>query len=439
LQEFTGEITKYISQKPAPKGFEKTLNMIRDESLAPEGLEKIRWVKEHMPVLKNLESTLGKSKPLRGINVAICLHLEAKTAYMALVLKEAGAGVVITGSNPLSTQDSIAAGLASRGVEVYARYNATAEEYKEYLYKTASSAPGLVIDDGGDLVSLLHKKFPEHLPNVIGAAEETTTGLIRARAMEKAGALAFPIMAVNDALCKYLFDNRYGTGQSVVDGIMRSTNLIIAGKIVVVIGYGWCGKGVAMRANGMGARVIVCEVEEIKALEAHMDGYEVMPLIDAAAEGDIFVTVTGCSKILTEAHFKAMKDQVILANAGHFDIEIDKEALAAITEGPRRVRKDVDAYIFPDGRRIYLLGEGRLVNLAAADGHPAEIMDMSFALQVMALKYLSDNAGDLENIVHPVPAELDKEVASLKLQGLGIKIDSLTEQQKTYLESWELD
>jgi len=416
------------------------LSMIRDESLAQEGLEKIRWVKEHMPVLKELEFSLGKSKPFKGINLAICLHLEAKTAYMSLVLKEAGANVVITGSNPLSTQDAIAAGLANQGVEVYAWHGATDEEYKEHLYKTASSTPRLVIDDGGDMVSLLHKSFSELLPRVIGGAEETTTGLIRVRAMEKANALGFPVMAVNDALCKYLFDNRYGTGQSVMDGIMRSTNLIIAGKRVVVIGYGWCGKGVAMRANGLGAKIIVSEVDEIKALEAHMDGFEVMPLIDAAKEGDIFVTVTGCNKVLTEEHFKVMKDQAILSNAGHFDIEIDKESLSALAEAPpKRARKDVDAYILPRGRRIYLLGEGRLVNLAAADGHPAEIMDMSFALQVLALKYLMDQEGRLDNKVLSIPPEVDSEVASLKLKGLGIKIDSLNEHQQRYLESWELD
>ena len=413
------------------------MTLIRDKSLAPLGMEKINWVREHMPVLKELEGSFKKEKPFRDLNVSICLHLEAKTAYMALVLKEAGGNVTITGSNPLSTQDDVAAALADEGVEVFAWYDATDEEYNEHVFHTASAKPHLIIDDGGDLVSLMHKSFREHLPAVMGGAEETTTGLIRLRAMEKNNALAFPMMAVNDALCKYLFDNRYGTGQSVWDGIMRSTNLIVAGKNVVVAGYGWCGKGVAMRAKGLGAKVIICEVDPVRALEAHMDGFRIMPLTDAAAEGDIFVTVTGCSKVLTGDHFKVMKDQAILANAGHFDIEIDKEALMSLTDVPRRVRKNVDEYAFKDGRRIYLLGDGRLVNLAAADGHPAEIMDMSFGLQVLSLKYLKDNQGILENRVLALPQELDREVARLKLIGLNLSIDQLTFEQQCYLESWE--
>ncbi len=414
------------------------MTLVRDKRLAPQGLEKIKWVQEHMPVLRELQRSFGESKPFKGLNIAVCIHLEAKTAYMALVLKEAGANVVITGSNPLSTQDDVAAALDREGVEVYAWYNASPAEYKEHLFLTVSKEPHLIIDDGGDLVSLLHQSFQNHVPRVIGGAEETTTGLIRLRAMEKKKILGFPMIAVNDALCKYLFDNRYGTGQSVWDGIMRSTNLIVAGKNVVVAGYGWCGKGVAMRAKGLGAKVTVCEVDPVKALEAHMDGFQVRPLLEAASRGDIFITVTGCSKVLTEEHFAVMKDQAILANAGHFDIEIDKQSLALLTDGPRRVRKDVDAYTFSDGRRIYLLGEGRLVNLAAADGHPAEIMDMSFSLQVLALKYLLQNHGLLEKKVLPLPPELDREVAWLKLKGMGISIDSLTVGQKSYLESWEL-
>jgi adenosylhomocysteinase len=415
------------------------LTLIRDKSLAPQGLEKIKWVQEHMPVLKELQRNFGESKPFKGLNIAVCIHLEAKTAFMALVLKEAGAKVVITGSNPLSTQDDVAAALVHEGIEVYAWYNASPEEYVEHLYLTAAKEPHLIIDDGGDLVSLLHKSFQNHIPQVIGGAEETTTGLIRLRAMEKKKVLGFPMIAVNDAQCKHLFDNRYGTGQSVWDGIMRSTNLIVAGKNVVIAGYGWCGKGVAMRAKGLGAKVTVCEIDPVKALEAHMDGFQVMPLIEAASGGDIFITVTGCSKVLTEEHFAVMKDKVILANAGHFDIEIDKQSLALLTDGPRRVRKNVDAYLFNDGRRIYLLGEGRLVNLAAADGHPAEIMDMSFSLQILALKYLLQNHGLLEKKVLPLPPELDRDVAWLKLKGMGISIDSLTVEQKGYLESWELD
>jgi adenosylhomocysteinase len=415
------------------------LSFIKNKSLASQGLEKIKWVQEHMPVLKELQRTLGESKPFRGLRAAVCIHLEAKTAYMALVLQEAGAEVFITGSNPLSTQDDVAAALVHEGIETFAWYNASPEEYAEHLYLTAAKKPHLIIDDGGDFVSLLHKSFPDHLSNIIGGAEETTTGLIRLRAMEKNNILAFPMIAVNDARCKHLFDNRYGTGQSVWDGIMRSTNLIVAGKNVVVAGYGWCGKGVAMRAKGLGAKVTVCEVDPVKALEAYMDGFQVMPLLEAASTGDIFITVTGCSKVLTGEHFAIMKDRAILANAGHFDIEIDKESLASLAEGPRRVRQNIDAYIFKDGRRLYLLGEGRLVNLAAADGHPAEIMDMSFSLQLLALKYLRENHGRLEKKVLPLPLELDLEVARLKLKGMGISIDSLTTEQKNYLESWEFD
>lgn len=415
------------------------MSMLRDRNLAPEGLLKIQWVKEHMPVLRELEKALAEAETFKNKNIAICLHLEAKTAYMALVLKKAGANVVITGSNPLSTQDDIAAALDREGVEVYAWHGSSKDEYAEHIYQTAGTRPQLVIDDGGDLVSLLHRSFKDHLPFVIGGAEETTTGLIRLRAMEKQGALKFPMMAVNDALCKFLFDNRYGTGQSVWDGIMRSTNLIVAGKNVVVLGYGWCGKGVAMRAKGLGARVFVCEVDPVKALEAHMDGFRVAPLMETAALGDIFVTVTGCSQVITGEHFQIMKDQAILANAGHFDIEIDKTSLVALTGPPRRVRKNVDAYTFPDGRRIYLLGEGRLVNLAAADGHPAEIMDMSFGLQILALKYLLQSRGKLEHKVYSLPPGLDREVAQLKLRGLRLKIDCLSTAQKKYLESWEMD
>ena len=414
------------------------MSIIRNGSLADAGLEKINWVKEHMPVLNELANDFSRNKPFSGLRVAICLHLEAKTAYMALVLREAGANVTITGSNPLSTQDEIAAALVKEGVEVFAWHNATLKEYEEHVYKTAARGPHLIIDDGGDLISLIHKKFPQFLAQVYGGAEETTTGLIRLRAMEKAGVLSFPVMAVNDALCKYLFDNRYGTGQSVWDGIMRATNLVVAGKNVVVLGYGWCGKGVAMRASGLGSRVIVCEVNPVKALEAHMDGHQVMPLIQAAAIGDIFITVTGCSGVITGKHFAAMKDKAILANAGHFDIEIDKKHLNA-GDGPRRVRSNVDEYVLAGGKRIFLLSEGRLVNLAAADGHPAEIMDMSFGLQVLSLHYLLNNKGTLGKKVIAMPPELDRQVALLKLKGLQLEIDELSKEQKEYMDSWELE
>ena len=414
------------------------MSIIRNSNLATAGMEKINWVKEHMSILNELKEEFCYSKPFYGVRLAICLHLEAKTAYMALVLKEAGAEVTIAGSNPLSTQDDIAAALVKQGVSVFAWHNAAPEEYYEHLYRTAATAPQLIIDDGGDLISLLHKSFPDQLSQVYGGAEETTTGLIRLRAMEKDKVLAFPVIAVNDAHCKYLFDNRYGTGQSVWDGIIRATNLVIAGKNVVVIGYGWCGKGIAMRASGMGGRVIVCEVDPVKALEAHMDGYQIMPLLAAAEVGDIFVTVTGCSGVIGKDHFAVMKDRAILANAGHFDVEIDKKCLTESAEGPRRVRANVDEFVLNGKKRIYLLSEGRLVNLAAADGHPTEIMDMSFGLQVLSLHYLLNNRGTLEKKVTALPAELDRHIAWLKLKALGLNIDKLSSAQKKYMESWEM-
>ncbi len=415
------------------------MSLIRDGSLAGPGMEKINWVKEYMPVLNELEQDFSRSRPFNGLRIAVCIHLEAKTAYMALVLKKAGAQLTITGSNPLSTQDDIAAALVQEGIEVYAWHNASPQEYHNHIYQTAACKPHLIIDDGGDLISLLHKDFREHLPHVYGGAEETTTGLIRLRAMEKEQILAFPVVAVNDASCKYLFDNRYGTGQSVWDGIMRATNLSVAGKNIVIIGYGWCGKGVAMRAAGLGGRVIICEVDPIKALEAYMDGFQVMPLLEAAPKGDIFITVTGCSNVITAEHFTIMKDKAILANAGHFDVEIDKKYLAAYAKGPRRVRSNVDEYIMPGGKKIYLLSEGRLVNLAAADGHPAEIMDMSFGLQILSLHYLLSNRGNLDNKVINLPLEVDRQVAWLKLKGLQLEIDKLSPEQKKYMESWELE
>jgi len=414
------------------------ISIIRNRNLADAGLEKINWVQEHMPVLNELKEDFSQSRPFSGLRIAICIHLEAKTAYMALVLKEAGAEVTITGSNPLSTQDDIAAALVNRGVNVFAWHNAVPDEYHEHLYRTAATAPQLIIDDGGDLISLLHKSFPDQLSHVYGGAEETTTGLIRLRAMEKENLLAFPVIAVNDARCKYLFDNRYGTGQSVWDGIIRATNLVVAGKNVVVIGYGWCGKGIAMRADGMGARVTVCEIDPVKALEAHMDGYQIIPLLAAAEAGDIFVTATGCNGVIGRDHFAIMKDRAILANAGHFDVEIDKKYLNDAAEGPRRVRVNVDEYVLNGNKRIYLLSEGRLVNLAAADGHPTEIMDMSFGLQVLSLQYILNNKGTLEKKVTAVPAEIDSQIAWLKLKGLGLKIDKLNAVQKKYMESWEL-
>ncbi|NLZ38468.1 MAG: adenosylhomocysteinase [Firmicutes bacterium] len=412
------------------------VSTIRNLALAPEGHLKINWVKEHMPVLNEVAREFRQTKPFSGVRIAICLHLEAKTAYMAKVLQESGAEVTITGSNPLSTQDDVAAALVEDGITVHAWHNATEEEYNDHLHKTLQCQPHLIIDDGGDLVAMLHNHYPHLLPQVEGGAEETTTGVIRLRAMAAAGALKIPMIAVNDAYCKYLFDNRYGTGQSVWDGIMRSTNLVVAGKVVVVIGYGWCGKGVAMRAKGLGARVVVCEVDPIKAVEAVMDGHDVMPLIEAAKIGDVFITVTGCSEVITTQHFLNLKDGAILCNAGHFDVEIDKPALRKLAGEPTLVRRNVEAYEF-NGKKIYLLAEGRLVNLAAADGHPAEIMDMSFALQVEALHYLRQNHGSLSAGVLKLPQQVDEKVAWRKLAALNISIDTLTEKQKKYLNSWQ--
>lgn len=412
------------------------MSTIRNPNIAPDGKLKIDWVSQHMPVLNELANEFRQTKPFSGLRVAICLHLEAKTAYMAKVIQESGAQVTITGSNPLSTQDDIAAALVADGLTVYAWHDATAAEYEEHLHKTLQSEPHLIIDDGGDLVALLHTDYRQLIPNVRGGAEETTTGLARLRAMAAEGALKIPMIAVNDAYCKYLFDNRYGTGQSVLEGIIRATNLVIAGKTVVVVGYGWCGKGVALRARGMGARVIVCEIDPVKAVEAVMDGNAVMPLAEAAVSGDIFITVTGCRDVITKEHFQILKNGAILCNAGHFDIEIDKQSLAELASGKRLARRNVEAYEF-DGKTVYLIAEGRLVNLAAADGHPSEIMDMSFALQLEALNYLNDNYGKLANDVLPLPSALDEKVARCKLRALEITIDTLSPAQKCYLSSWK--
>ncbi len=409
---------------------------IKKPDLADKGWRKIMWAAEKMDILNEIKKENKDSSPLAGYNVAICLHLEAKTAYMAKVLSDLGANVSITSSNPLSTQDDVAAGLADHGVEVHSWYDATADEYNSFLEKVLDINPHFIIDDGGDLVEKLHTTRKELLSNVIGGAEETTTGVLRLRAMDKDEALKFPMMAVNDAYCKYLFDNRYGTGQSVWDGIIRTTNLVVAGKTVVVNGYGWCGKGVAMRAKGLGARVIITEVDPIKASEAWMDGFRVMPMQKAAEKGDFFITVTGCKDVIRKEHYQVMKDGAVLANAGHFDVEINIPELEEIAVKQEEARKNIKRYKMPDGGNIYLLAEGRLVNLAAADGHPVEIMDMSFALQVSSLLYLLKNR-DLDNHVYNVPQEIDKKVARLKLKSLGLKIDKLSAEQKEYIESWQ--
>lgn len=409
-------------------------SIIKDIALAPLGKQKINWVKEYMPLLNLLNEKYAETKPFAGINMVVTIHLEAKTAYLAKVLKNAGANVYVTGSNPLSTQDEIAAALVEDGISVYATHNCTAEEYDLYLDKALDCKPSLIIDDGGDLVNMLHKNRTDLIPGLLGGSEETTTGVHRLKALSRSGNLAFPMIAVNDAYCKYLFDNRYGTGQSSWDGIMRTTNLSIAGKNVVVAGYGWCGKGVSMRAKGLGANVIVTEVDPIKAIEAVFDGFRVMPMYEAAKEGDFFVTVTGCKDVITKEHIKVMKDGAVLANAGHFDVEINIPDLEELSVVPSyEVRKNIRTYTMSDGRKINLLGEGRLVNLACGDGHPVEIMDLSFAMQFLAMKYLLDNKGKLSNNLYTLPDELNNEIAALKLECIGLNIDKLTEEQNFYL------
>ena len=408
-------------------------SIIRDAKLAPQGHDKINWVIEHMPVLNSLNKEFLKTKPLAGINMVVTVHLEAKTAYLCMVLKNAGANVVVTGSNPLSTQDDVAAALAEHGVGVFAWYNTTQEEYDQFLHHALDTKPHIIIDDGGDLVSLLHGERADLAANVMGGSEETTTGVLRLRALAAQGRLKFPMISVNDADCKHLFDNRYGTGQSVWDGIMRTTNLSIAGKTAVVAGYGWCGNGVAMRARGLGAHVVVTEINPIKAAEAVFDGYQVLPMSKAAAVGDIFVTVTGCNDVIRREHLEVMKPGAIMANAGHFDVEINKVDLLALSSSTRTVRKNIEEFVMADGRKLYLLAEGRLVNLAAGDGHPTEIMDLSFAMQALAALHILNNHKNMTNEVHNLPYELDLRVAHLKLAAMGIEIDALTSCQTDYL------
>jgi len=406
---------------------------IRDESLWQSGMRKIDWARDHMPVLGRIREEFAAKQPLKGHRVAMSIHLEAKTACLAIALKEAGAQVFLTGSNPLSTQDDVAAAVARAGVEVHAWRGATEAEYFDHLNRVLDCRPTLVLDDGGDLVGLLHSSRSDLAAGVLGGCEETTTGIIRLRALASKGQLRFPMVAVNDARSKHLFDNRYGTGQSAWDGIMRTTNLLVAGKVVVVAGYGWCGRGIAMRARGLGARVIVTEVDPVKANEALMDGFAVMPMCEAVRQADFVITATGCNDVVSGEHVDNLKDGAVLANAGHFDVEISKPALQSRAVSRRRVRDNIDEYKLRDGRRVYLLAEGRLVNLAAGDGHPVEIMDMSFALQALCLEYVAKNEGKLPNSVIPVPVEIDNRVASLRLQVLGVEIDALTPAQVNYL------
>lgn len=411
-------------------------SMIKDIALAPTGHQKIAWVKEHMPLLNILNERYAEKKIFDGLNMVVTIHLEAKTAYLAQTLKNCGANVVVTGSNPLSTQDDVAAALANSGITVFATHACSQEEYDLYLSKALDTKPSLIIDDGGDLVNMLHSTRRELIPNLIGGSEETTTGVHRLKALNEAGKLAFPMIAVNDAYCKYLFDNRYGTGQSSWDGIMRTTNLAVAGKTVVIAGYGWCGKGVAMRAKGLGANVIVTEIDPIKGIEAVFDGFRVMPMREAAKYGDFFVTVTGCKDVITKEHFPLMKDGAVLANAGHFDVEINVKDLEAMTVEPAyEVRKNITTYTMPNGKKINLLGEGRLVNLACGDGHPVEVMDLSFAMQFLAMKYLLEHKGELQNNLYVLPEELNTEIAALKLEAMGAGIDTLTPEQYAYLHA----
>ena len=409
------------------------MNEIRDIALAPSGETKIAWVRRNMPVLRGIEADFAREKPFAGMKIALSVHLEAKTAYLCRVLAAGGAEMYVTGSNPLSTQDDVAAALAAGGMEVHAVYGAREEEYFGHIKNVLSHGPNIIIDDGGDLLEAMRTDFPELCRDVIGGCEETTSGIHRIRKLAKAGQLPFTMVEVNDADCKHLFDNRYGTGQSVWDAIMRTTNLIVAGKVVVVSGYGWCGKGVALRAKGLGAKVVVTETDPIRAIEAVMDGYEVMPMRDAARIGEIFCSVTGCKDVMGAEHFALMRDGAILSNAGHFNVEIDMEALEKMAVRKYTARHNITAYVMPDGRELFVLGEGRLVNLACGDGHPAEIMDMSFAIQALSAEYLAKNAGKLPCAPLTVPREIDEAVARRKLASLGVEIDTMTTEQKDYM------
>jgi len=411
---------------------------IKDIKLADEGMRRIAWAEQEMPVLRQLRERFSKERPLEGIKMSACLHVTAETANLMRALQAGGADIVLAASNPLSTQDDVAAALVQYDeIPVYAIKGEDNATYYNHLKAALDHAPHITMDDGADLVSAVLKDRRELLPNLIGSTEETTTGVIRLRAMANQGVLEFPVIAVNDSQTKHLFDNRYGTGQSTLDGIIRATNVLIAGKTVVVAGYGWCSKGIAMRAHGLGANVIVTEIDSIKALEAAMDGFRVMPMVDAARIGDIFITATGDIHVLDGEDFAAMKDGAIVCNSGHFNVEIDIPALEKMAVEKKQPRQFIDQYVMADGRRINLLGEGRLINLASAEGHPSAVMDQSFANQALASEYLLTNKGKLENKVYALPVEVDQEIARLKLAAMGISIDILTEAQVTYLNSWE--
>jgi adenosylhomocysteinase len=412
---------------------------IKDESLAPEGKLRIEWARQEMPVLELIRERFQKEKPLEGIRIAACLHVTTETACLMSTLKAGGAETVLCASNPLSTQDDVAASLVvDEGISVMAIKSEDRDTYYAHINGALDIGPMITMDDGADLVSTIHQERPQMVKDVLGGTEETTTGVIRLRSMAGAGVLRYPVISVNDADTKHLFDNRYGTGQSTIDGILRATNRLLPGTNFVIAGYGWCGRGVAMKASGMGAKVIVTEVDPVRALEALMDGYQVMTMDDAAALGDFFVTVTGDINVITRQHFEVMKDGAIVSNSGHFNVEIDLDSLEEMAVGKRMVREFVEEFTMSDGRRLNLLGEGRLINLAAAEGHPASVMDMSFANQALSAEYLCTNSRDLEKKVYPVPQEIDQRIAGLKLQAVGVTIDVLTEEQREYLASWEV-
>jgi adenosylhomocysteinase len=413
---------------------------VKDLSLAPKGKSRIAWADQDMPVLRRVRERFGKEKPLKDLRMSACLHITAETANLARALQAGGADLVLCASNPLSTQDDVAASLTQDfGIPVFAIKGEDTETYYNHLKAALEHAPEITMDDGADLVSLIHSDYPQLHGRILASMEETTTGVIRLKAMERDGALKFPVIAVNDAQTKHMFDNRYGTGQSTLDGIIRATDTLLAGKTIVVAGYGWCGRGVASRARGMGANVVVTEIDAIKALEALMDGFRVMPMIEAARVGDLFITVTGDIHVLRQEHFEVMKDGAMLANSGHFNVEIDLENLAKISREKRAgLRTFVDGYVMPDGRTIFVLGDGRLINLAAAEGHPASVMDMSFSTQALASEYAVKNRGKLPVKVVDIPVEIDEWVAKLKLETMGVAIDELTAEQKKYLASWNI-
>ena len=415
------------------------MSRIKDASLAPSGRKKIEWVRSFMPALSQIEKQFEKEKPFKGMKIAVSVHLEAKTANLGLVLAKGGAKVYLTGCNPLSTQDDVAAAVAEMGVETFGIHGVSPEEYEDLLAETLACHPDLIVDDGGDLINLLGGRCKEYADNLIGGCEETTTGIHRLKARERENILPCPMMAVNDAKAKHYYDNKYGTGQSVWTAIMDTTNLIVAGKTVVVAGYGWCGKGTAMRAKGMGADVIVTEIDPFKALDATMDGFRIMPMDEAAKYGDIFVTVTGCKDVIVKRHFDVMKDNAILCNAGHFDCEVDVASLRKMAVKQEERRKNIIGYTLEDGRTLNVLGEGRLVNLACGMGHPAEIMDMSFAVQALSLKWMAEHKDELVKKVYDVPDSIDNEIGKYKLEAMGLKIDELTPEQEAYLSGWNVD